>query len=68
MKFFSDFSRKELFEEYSTNIFGLSPFGNGKDAHRTWEMLFFGMIPIGTLNFLILIFYLICFIFSFMLS
>lgn len=36
---------------YWTNVlcvyrFGLSPRGNGIDCHRTWEMLFFNMIPI----------------------
>lgn len=35
-----------LFEKYTQYRFGLSPEGNGPDCHRTWEMLFFGMIPI----------------------
>jgi hypothetical protein len=26
--------------------FALSPRGNGLDAHRTWELLFFGVVPI----------------------
>lgn len=39
-------SRGELFENYCKYTFGLSPRGNGIDCHRTWEMLFFGMIPI----------------------
>lgn len=29
-----------------TYRFGISPRGNGMDCHRTWEMLFFNMIPI----------------------
>ena len=36
----------DLFGKYSQYRFGLSPPGNGVDCHRTWEMLFFGMIPI----------------------
>ena len=36
----------ELWEKYTQYRFGLSPPGNGLDCHRTWEMLFFGMIPI----------------------
>lgn len=39
-------SRAELFKNYCNYTFGLSPRGNGIDCHRTWEMLFFGMIPI----------------------
>jgi hypothetical protein len=39
-------SRAELFKNYCKYTFGLSPRGNGIDCHRTWEMLFFGMIPI----------------------
>mmetsp|Transcript_19983 Transcript_19983/g.59763 ORF Transcript_19983/g.59763 Transcript_19983/m.59763 type:complete len:395 (+) Transcript_19983:63-1247(+) len=31
---------------FSTHAFGISPRGRGVDCHRTWEMLFFGMIPI----------------------
>lgn len=37
---------KELWKKYTEYRFGLSPPGNGLDCHRTWEMLFFGMIPI----------------------
>lgn len=36
----------ELFRGYTRHRFGLSPPGNGIDCHRTWEMLFFGMIPV----------------------
>ncbi len=36
----------ELWESYAQYRFGLSPPGHGMDCHRTWEMLFFGMIPI----------------------
>lgn len=36
----------ELFQKYTEYRFGLSPPGNGIDCHRTWEMLFFGIIPI----------------------
>ena len=35
-----------LHQEYRSYAFGLSPPGNGVDCHRTWEMLYFGMIPI----------------------
>jgi len=31
---------------FSTHAFGISPRGHGVDCHRTWEMLFFNMIPI----------------------
>lgn len=31
---------------FATHAFGISPRGNGFDCHRTWEMLFFNMIPI----------------------
>jgi hypothetical protein len=31
---------------FATHAFGISPRGNGVDCHRTWEMLFFHMIPI----------------------
>jgi hypothetical protein len=36
----------KLWEEYTKHRFGFSPKGNGQDCHRTWEMLFFGMVPI----------------------
>jgi hypothetical protein len=36
----------KLWEEYTEYKFGLSPRGGGLDCHRTWEMLFFGMVPI----------------------
>jgi hypothetical protein len=36
----------ELYKTFTQYRFGLSPPGNGVDCHRTWEMLFFGMIPI----------------------
>ena len=36
----------ELWRQYTRHRFGLSPPGNGEDCHRTWEMLFFNMIPI----------------------
>jgi hypothetical protein len=39
-------SQTELWGKYSTWAFGISPNGNGLDCHRTWEMLYFGMIPI----------------------
>jgi len=45
----------EMYEIFATYKFGLSPRGNGLDCHRTWEMLFFGMIPIvktGPLDYL----------------
>jgi hypothetical protein len=35
-----------LWEEYTKYRFGFSPTGNGLDCHRTWEMIFFGMVPI----------------------
>ena len=38
--------RKELWAQYRKYRFGVSPRGNGLDCHRTWEMLYFGMIPI----------------------
>ena len=38
--------RQDLFRAYGSHCFGVSPRGNGLDCHRTWEMLFFGMIPI----------------------
>jgi len=36
----------EMYEAFARYRFGISPRGNGLDCHRTWEMLFFGMIPI----------------------
>ena len=36
----------DLWQEYASSTFGVSPRGNGLDCHRTWEMLFFGLIPI----------------------
>lgn len=36
----------QLWNKYTVYRFGLSPHGNGLDCHRTWEMLFFGIIPI----------------------
>ena len=39
-------SVKDVQREYRKYAFGLSPKGNGVDCHRTWEMLYFGMIPI----------------------
>jgi hypothetical protein len=36
----------ELWKQYCTYKYGISPRGNGLDCHRTWEMLYFGMIPI----------------------
>lgn len=38
--------RFTLYLNYSSYAFGLSPHGGGLDTHRTWEMLFFGMVPI----------------------
>lgn len=35
-----------LWNKYTVYTFGFSPHGNGLDCHRTWEMLFFGLIPI----------------------
>jgi len=35
-----------LWQLYCRFQYGISPSGNGLDCHRTWEMLFFGMIPI----------------------
>ena len=39
-------SAARLHEQYRSFVFGLSPRGNGVDCHRTWEMLYFGMIPV----------------------
>jgi hypothetical protein len=36
----------DLWHSYKEHYFVLSPFGNGLDCHRTWELLFFGAIPI----------------------
>ena len=36
----------KLWETYGSKTFALSPQGNGLDCHRTWELLFFGVIPI----------------------
>ena len=36
----------ELWERYTHHQFALSPRGHGLDSHRTWELLFFGAIPI----------------------
>jgi len=36
----------ELWGNYTRYRFALSPFGHGMDTHRTWELLFFGAIPI----------------------
>ena len=38
--------KKELWNNYSNYVFGISTHGNGLDAHRTWEMLLLGMIVI----------------------
>jgi len=37
---------RDLWSNYTTFRFGLSPHGNGLDTHRTWELLFFGVVPI----------------------
>ena len=36
----------KLWETYGSKMFALSPRGNGLDCHRTWELLFFGVVPI----------------------
>ena len=36
----------KLWKDYKRYRYGFSPHGNGLDCHRTWEMLFYGMIPI----------------------
>lgn len=36
----------QLWKKYIEFTFGISPHGVGIDCHRTWEMLYFGMIPI----------------------
>ena len=36
----------KLWDTYGSKTFALSPQGNGLDCHRTWELLFFGVIPI----------------------
>jgi hypothetical protein len=38
--------RDDLWELYANLKFGVSPPGGGLDSHRTYEMLYFGMIPI----------------------
>ena len=35
-----------VWDEYRSYTFGVSPHGNGLDCHRTWEMLYLGMVPI----------------------
>lgn len=49
-KQFADFvngkSVEDLYETIATYKFGLSPFGNGVDCYRTYELLFLGVIPI----------------------
>ena len=35
-----------LWKTYGSKMFALSPPGNGLDVHRTWELLFFGVIPV----------------------
>jgi hypothetical protein len=35
-----------LWDTYGSKRFAVSPRGAGLDAHRTWELLFFGTIPI----------------------
>jgi hypothetical protein len=36
----------DLWKDYKRYRYGFSTHGNGLDCHRTWEMLFYGMIPI----------------------
>lgn len=36
----------DLWKDYKRYRYGFSPHGNGLDCHRTWEMLFYGMIPV----------------------
>ena len=36
----------DVWREYTRHAFALSPSGNGLDAHRTWELLLLGTIPI----------------------
>lgn len=36
----------QVWDHYSSYTFGMSPRGTGQDCHRTWEMMWFGMIPI----------------------
>lgn len=36
----------KLWDTYGSKTFALSPQGNGFDCHRTWELLFFGVIPV----------------------
>ena len=35
-----------VWDMYGSYAFGASPHGNGLDCHRTWEMLYLGMIPV----------------------
>ena len=35
-----------VWDEYRSYTFGASPHGGGLDCHRTWEMLYLGMVPI----------------------
>jgi len=35
-----------VWDEYGSYTFGASPHGNGINCHRTWEMLYLGMVPI----------------------
>tara|TARA_B110000211_G_C14089187_1_gene558071 strand:+ start:417 stop:4046 length:3630 start_codon:yes stop_codon:yes gene_type:complete len=39
-------SQKRTFAEYSHHMRGISPPGNGLDCHRTWELIFLGVVPI----------------------
>jgi hypothetical protein len=43
----SEVDRNTTWENQATCAFVLSPFGNGPDAHRTWEALILGCIPIN---------------------
>lgn len=36
----------ELWSTYGKYKFALSPRGGGLDCHRTWELLFFGVVPV----------------------
>lgn len=38
--------RLEIWKKFTEYVFGVSPHGNGLDCHRTWEMLYLGMIVI----------------------
>jgi len=39
-------TQQRLWRNYCQYKYGISPHGNGLDCHRTWEMLYFGMIPV----------------------